>query len=426
MALETPLTLPCGATLRNRIAKAAMTEGLASPDGVPTPELQRLYEVWGEGGAGLLITGNVMIDRDHLERPGNVVLEGRPDEPRRRALADWAEAAMRAGSPCWVQLSHAGRQTQVDVNRRPRAPSARRVRIPGGRFGMPVPLEEAEIEELVERFAIAAEAVREVGFSGVQIHAAHGYLLSQFLSPLANVRTDAWGGPLENRARMLLEVVRAVRGRVGADYPVAVKLNSADFQRGGFEFTDSLQVARWLQDEGVDLIEISGGTYEQPQLLGMTGIEPVAEQAVRKSTRDREAYFVEFATAMRQELSIPLMVTGGLRRREAIEEALQSVDVVGLGRPFCVMPDAARQLVDGLEELPRTERQLRVLPSWLGFLRQIDLVKAVEGFGTQFWFYEQLTAIGRTGRPDPSLGVSRAAWRQLTTAARLMRERTPR
>ena len=424
--LATSLTLPCGAVLPNRIAKAAMTEGLATPDGIPTAELERLYGTWSDGGAGLLITGNVIVDRDHLERPGNVVLDQPPDAGRREAWSRWAAAAKRGGNACWVQLSHAGRQTQKPVNPRPKAPSAERLSLPGGRFGRPVALTSAEIEDLVERFAMAARAVQEAGFDGVQIHAAHGYLLSQFLSPRANRRTDEWGGSLENRARLLRRIVRAVRDRVGAEFAVAVKLNSADFQRGGFEFVDSLQVARWLQDDGIDLIEISGGTYEQPMLIGMPGVEPISEQTVARSTWAREAYFVDFAQAMRAELDVPLMVTGGLRRRDAMEEVVSrgSAEIVGLARPMCVVPDAPRQLLEGLEELPRFERELRLIPGALRPLLWFDLFKVIEGFATMAWYYEQLTALGRTGVPAPDLGVARASRLQLTTANRLLKARS--
>ena len=424
--LQRPLDLPCGARVPNRIAKASMTEGLATPDGVPTPELDRLYRVWSEGGAGLLLTGNVQIDRDHLERPGNVVVDREPDAAMREALARWAAAGTVGGNHLWAQISHAGRQTQKVVNPQPKAPSAVKLALPGGQFGMPVPLTREEIADIVRRFAVCAAAMKEAGFSGVQLHAAHGYLLSQFLSPLANKRDDEYGGSLENRARALMESVAAVRSAVGPEFPVAVKLNSADFQRGGFEFTDSLQVAKWLQEAGVDLIEISGGTYEQPKLLDMEGLEPFAEQSVAESTRAREAYFVDFAQAMRAELDIPLMVTGGLRRRDAMEEALSSgsADMVGLARPMCVMTDAPNQLLAGLDELPRYEQEVALLPSWLRFAESIKLVKTIAGFSLQFWFYEQIESIGRTGAPDPGLGVGKAARLQMARSRKLLAART--
>jgi 2,4-dienoyl-CoA reductase-like NADH-dependent reductase (Old Yellow Enzyme family) len=420
--LEQPLSLPCGATLANRLCKAAMTEGLATARGVPTPELSRLYGVWSDGGAGLLLTGNVQVDRLHLERPGNVIVDAEPDAAMRNALADWAAAGTRAGNHLWAQISHAGRQCQKAVNPHPKAPSSVRLRLPGGQFGQPVAMTDDDLQAVIDGFARCARILRESGFTGVQLHAAHGYLLSQFLSPLANRRDDRWGGSLENRARLLLDAVAAVRAAVGADYPVSVKLNSADFQRGGFDFSDSLQVAKWLQAASVDLIEISGGTYEQPRLLNLEGVEPVAEQGIAASTRAREAYFVDFAQAMHREIDIPLMVTGGLRRRDAMQEALASgsADMIGIGRPMCVMADAPRQLLEGLEELPRYENQLALLPPWL---QRLKLLRTVNGFATQYWYYEQIAEIGRHGEPRRELGVWEATRLQTAMARRLLAER---
>ncbi|MDB2383580.1 hypothetical protein N9W08_06160 [Porticoccaceae bacterium] len=253
------LELPCGAVLPNRLSKAAMTEGLATADGLPTAELARLYGLWSDGGAGMLLSGNIIVDKDHLERPGNVVIDRPPSEEMQGALKRWADAATRNGNHFWAQISHAGRQTQKLVNPNPKAPSAVKLGLPGGQFGEPVALTSVEIEEIIVRFGICAAAVKEAGFTGVQIHAAHGYLLSQFLSPRSNLRTDEYGGDLANRARALLAVVASVRAAVGPDFPVAVKLNSADFQKGGFAFEESLQVAQWLQEASIDLIEISGG-----------------------------------------------------------------------------------------------------------------------------------------------------------------------
>jgi 2,4-dienoyl-CoA reductase-like NADH-dependent reductase (Old Yellow Enzyme family) len=412
MSLDTSLTLPCGAVIRNRIAKAAMTEGLATMAGQPTEALCRLYSLWSQGGAGLLLTGNVIIDRDHLERPGNVVIDGEPDAQQAAALAAWAEAATGGGNAAWVQLSHAGRQTMKKVNPRPRAPSAVTLGLPGGQFGEPVAMPLAEVEALPRRFAVAARSVQQAGFGGVQVHAAHGYLLSQFLSPRSNHRDDAYGGPLPKRARLLLETVRAIRAACGDEFAVAVKLNSADFQQGGFAFEDSLQVAQWLEEAGVDLIEVSGGTYEQPRLLGVEGVEPVAEQAVAASTRAREAYFVDFALAMREQVKVPLMVTGGLRSRAAMEQALAGgVDMVGLGRPLCVQTDAPAQLLAGATELPTYERDLGLLPGPLRALRRFKLLRTLDTFGAMFWFYAQLELLGREGRTDIDLSPLAAARR---------------
>ena len=411
--LAQALTLPCGAVVPNRLAKAAMTEGLATATGVPTPELERLYGLWSDGGSGLLLSGNIQVDADHLERPGNVVIDREPDARMRSALANWAQAATRNGNQFWAQISHAGRQTQKSVNPHPKAPSAVKLGLPGGQFGQPVALTIAEIEEIVRRFGICAAAVKAAGFTGVQVHAAHGYLLSEFLSPRSNLRTDRYGGELANRARALLDAVAAVRAAVGPAFPVAVKLNSADFQKGGFAFEDSLQVAAWLEQAGVDLIEISGGTYEQPKLMGIEGIEAVEEQHVARSTMMREAYFVDFALAMQQKVSIPLMVTGGFRRRAAMEQAIEGggADLVGLGRPLCVMTDAPAQLLTGLEELPRYENELALLPSWLNFLTGIKTVRAMASFAVQYWYYAQLDELGRTGRAAPAMSVFAATKR---------------
>jgi 2,4-dienoyl-CoA reductase-like NADH-dependent reductase (Old Yellow Enzyme family) len=408
--LAEPLTLPCGATLPNRLAKAAMTEGLADIHMRPTAELERLYQVWSDGGAGMLLSGNIQIDADHLERPGNVVIDRQPDGTMMEALSKWAAAATRNGNHFWAQISHAGRQTQKIVNPHPKAPSAVKVALPGGQFGKPVALTDEEILNIIGRFGTAARACKDAGFTGVQIHAAHGYLLSQFLSPRSNQRDDRWGGSLENRARALLFAVNTVRTQVGAAFPISVKLNSADFQRGGFDFEDSLAVAKWLQDAGVDLIEISGGSYEQPKMMDMDGMEAPEQQNVAESTLQREAYFVDFAKAMRAEVKVPLMVTGGFRTRSAMEQALKqgAADLIGLGRPLCYFPDGPKRLLGGMEMLPRKENELALFPPSLQWLTKIKAMRALDGFAGQFWFYSQLYAIGRTGKPAPERTVFQA------------------
>ena len=248
-----------------------------------------------------------------------------------------------------------------------------------------------------------------------KIHSAHGYLLSQFLSPRSNQRTDRYGGSLENRARFLLEVVDATRAAVGSEFPVSVKLNSADFQKGGFDFEDSLQVAQWLEAHGVDLIEVSGGTYEQPRLLNLEGMEPIEEQNVAASTLRREAYFSDFAPAMREAVSIPLMVTGGFRTRAAMEQALTEggASLIGLGRPLCVQTDGPKRLLDGADALPRYEDELALFPSWLNFLTAINAIRAVASFATTYWYYAQLESLGQKGATEDTLSV-RAALSRVT------------
>jgi 2,4-dienoyl-CoA reductase-like NADH-dependent reductase (Old Yellow Enzyme family) len=285
-----------------------------------------------------------------------------------------------------------------------------RLQLPGNRFAVPEPLTEAEIKDLVARFARAVRVARETGFTGAQIHAAHGYLISQFLSPRANQRTDQWGGPLENRARFLLEIVRASRVAAGAGFTLAVKLNSADFQRGGFGPQDSLQVAEWLQAEGVDVLEISGGTYEQPRMMMMEGMEAPDTTGMAQSTRGREAYFVDFATEMQARVRIPLMVTGGFRTASAMAEAIvaNSVSIIGLARPLCVEPDGPAQLLGGLAALKKWEDTLRIGPGWLGPRSPLKLIKALNGFGATYWHYQQIRLLGDGKAPDPSLGLLKA------------------
>lgn len=412
--LAARLTLPCGAILLNRIGKGAMTEGLATADGLPTPELERLYRLWSESGAGMLLTGNVQIDRDHLERPGNVVIDGPPSAALRAALEGWAKAGTIGGNHLWMQISHAGRQTPALVNKSPKAPSAMKLGLPGGQFGEPVALTSSEIHDLIARYVAIAVVARETGFTGVQFHAAHGYLLSAFLSPRANIRTDEWGGTLENRARALIEIVKRARVALGKDYPISVKLNSADFQKGGFAFEESIIVAGWLQAAGVDLIEISGGSYEQPKMMDMAGLEASEEQVVAKSTAAREAYFVDFAKAMKASVTIPMMVTGGFRTQAAMVHALENggADVIGIGRPMCADPDGPKHLLNGAASLRRWERELHLLPAPLRWLNSISMVRAIGSFAVTYWYYAQLYALGRTGAADKGKSVF-ASWREV-------------
>ncbi|NWH08985.1 MAG: NADH:flavin oxidoreductase/NADH oxidase family protein [Alphaproteobacteria bacterium] len=409
--LSEPLRLPCGATLKNRIAKGAMTEGLADPHNRATARHQRLYRRWAEGGAGLLLTGNVQIDRRALERPGNVVIAGEQSADALAALRDFAKAGTVNGTHLFMQLSHAGRQTPKAINPHPPAPSAVKLGLPGGNFGVPRAMRGDEIADVIARFAHAARIARETGFTGVQVHAAHGYLLSEFLSPRSNLRTDEWGGSLENRARLLLETVKAVRAAVGDDFPVAVKLNSADFQKDGFSHEDCLQVVASLNALSIDLLEISGGTYEQPRMMGASGLEPVFETGTRASTRAREAYFLEYAASIAKVAQVPLMVTGGFRTKSGMEEALKSgeVDVIGLARPLCVDPAAPQKLMEGrLEVLPSLEKTLRLGPGWLSGNSPFNLIKLLNAMGVQGWFCLQIQRLAEGQDPDLGLGVFQA------------------
>ncbi len=391
--LSQPLTLPCGATLKNRLCKAAMTEGLADPAGGATPSLNTLYNRWARGGAGLLITGNVQIDRRYIERPGNVVIDGPQSDDQLSRLTALAQSATVDHTHAWVQLSHAGRQTPKIVSATPVGPSAIAVALPGNQFGKPRALEHDEIEDVIQRFAHAASVCKQAGFTGVEVHSAHGYLLSSFLNPRTNVRTDQWGGSLKNRARLLLRVVDAVRKRVGPDYPVSVKLNSSDFQQGGYTFEECQQVVMWLNEAGIDLLEISGGSYEQPQMMGLDGLEPVVESGTSERTASREAYFLNYARVIAESVETPLMVTGGFRSKSVMESALAdgSAHVIGLARPLCVDPDAPAQLLNGqTDKLEQWEKKLAMGPGWLGPGSRIDLIKALNGFGSMAFYYRNI------------------------------------
>ena len=287
--LGSQLKLPCGVSLANRIGKSAMTEGLADAQDNPTPELMQLYKTWSEGGAGLLISGNVMVDHRYLERAGNVVLE---DDRAQSELQQFAQSGTVAGNEFWMQISHPGRQCPRMVNDKPLCPSEVQLKILGN-FSRPKAMSEEDIKDVIQRFATTARLAKDAGFTGVQVHCAHGYLISQFLNPLVNRRNDQWGGSLENRARLARQIIRAVRQAVGPEFPVTAKLNSADFQKGGFSLEECVTVAGWLAEDSLDLLEISGGNYEQ---LSLMGVEPTE---VRESTRKREAYFLEYANAIR-------------------------------------------------------------------------------------------------------------------------------
>ncbi|RZO87262.1 MAG: NADH:flavin oxidoreductase/NADH oxidase family protein [Oceanococcus sp.] len=391
--LATPLTLPCGLSVANRIVKAAMTEGLADAQQHATPELQRLYGWWAQSGAAVLLSGNVQIDHRVLERPGNVVLE---DESGLDQLKSWADGVNAQGSQLWMQISHAGRQSFRYVTNEPMGPSAVPVQMMG-QIATPRALEEHEILDFIQRWARAARWAEQAGFKGAQVHAAHGYLLSSFLSPLANRRSDRWGGSIENRARFLIETVRAIRKTVSSGFALSVKLNSADFQRGGFGPEDSQAVIAMLNDEGIDLLEISGGNYEQPRLLGVTTHKNV-DQAQLERTSQREAYFLRYAEEVRELAQMPLMVTGGFRTRATMEQAIESgvCQMIGLGRPFCVANDFVKPLLDGsLDQLPAPEQQLMQRQGFFSPFSPLKAIQMTYVMGAQGYYYRQLIRIGQ-------------------------------
>jgi 2,4-dienoyl-CoA reductase-like NADH-dependent reductase (Old Yellow Enzyme family) len=344
--LSTPLTLPNGIVLQNRLAKAAMSEGMADAHGHSTARLEALYRRWATSGAGLLLSGNIQVDPWHLERPGNVVLA---DDSGLVALARLAQAGKAGGAQFWAQIGHTGRQVESAINPTPLAPSAVEIDVMRGigfSFAPPVAMSEAQIQHAIGQFAQTARLAVQAGFTGVQVHAAHGYLPSQFLSPLSNRRNDRWGGSLENRSRFLLETIAAVRAAVGPDIAVSIKLNASDFQKGGFTNAECLQLIEWLNASNLDLLELSGGSLEQPKQVGAS-LKDEGEDARPQSTIQREAYFIAFAGAARAVANMPVMVTGGFRSSAGMRSALDAgeLDVVGIGRPMIADPETPKRLL---------------------------------------------------------------------------------
>lgn len=360
--LARPLDLPCGATLSNRLAKAAMSEGLADSGNHSTPRLETLYRRWAGSGAGLLLSGNIQVDRRHLERPNNVVID---DDSGRAQLARLAEAGTSQGAHFWAQLSHTGRQVSSYINPAPLSCSDVEIdviRNAGFSFAKPKPMTEAEIGHAIDQFAFAAKEVKDAGFTGLSLHAAHGYLISQFLSPLSNRRTDRWGGSLENRARLLLEVIVAVRRAVGPQFPIGIKLNASDFQKGGFTNAECVELVKLLNGIGLDLLELSGGSLEQPKVVGVT-LKDEGDDGLPASALGREAYFVAFAGAVRKVAGMPVMVTGGFRSIAGMIEVREGgdLDVVGLARPLIADPEAPWRLLAGeIDKLVSPEKRLNV------------------------------------------------------------------
>jgi 2,4-dienoyl-CoA reductase-like NADH-dependent reductase (Old Yellow Enzyme family) len=356
--LFTPLTLPCGHTIKNRIVKAAMEENMADQRSglgqVPGDQLVNLYDAWAMGGAGLLITGNVMVDARALTGPGGVVLKADTlAEPGvRERFERWAEAGKQDGTSLVMQISHPGRQLYAAQGQE--AVSASDSRLDMGNetlsnlFAPARAMTDDEIRGLIRRFGETAVAAKACGFDGVEVHAAHGYLLAQFLSPLTNRREDEWGGALENRARLLLEIVRTIRDRVGPDFIIGVKLNSADFQKGGFDVDDATQVVEWLGGEAIDFVELSGGTYESAAMMGDS-----QDGRISQSTVQREAYFLEFAETIAKAATLPIMVTGGITKRETADRVIGTdgiIDLVGIARALIITPDLPKRWEGGSHE----------------------------------------------------------------------------
>ncbi len=403
--IEQPFTFASGLVVKNRLVKAAMEENLATAQQLPGDELQQLYAQWAKGGVGMIITGNVMVDHLAMTGPGGVVLEqGTPLEP----FQQLASIAQQNNTKVIMQINHPGRQVFKKMGGKVLSPSD--VALDMGKhsklFAQPKPMSEDEIADLIERFATTAQLAEKAGFDGVQVHAAHGYLLAQFLSPLTNKRGDQWGGELANRARLLLSVVARIKEVCNAQFSVSVKLNSADFQRGGFDIDDAESVVKMLEPFAIDFVELSGGSYEAPAMQGRTADD---------RTLAREAYFLEFAQRIAKSTQLPIMTTGGISRFATVQRVLQSgVCLVGMASALAFTPDLVNlwredtstqgiipkvtwqdKTLAGLATMAIIKRQLRRMskgqqpsytdsPLWSLVLDQVRLAKLTKRYRRRF------------------------------------------
>lgn len=389
MEMRKELVLPCGVTLPNRIAKSAMSENMASPRLFPGDTFYNAYKMWIEGDVGLCISGNIMVDSNHLGEVNNVVIEEGLDN--HKELERWASSSNGSKSHIWIQLNHPGKQSPKYLNDSPVAPSASALKPPLDKmFSKPSELTEIEILNIIDRFGYAAKVVKDCGFEGVQIHGAHGYLVSQFLSPNHNQRHDQWGGSIENRMRFVVKIYEKMRSLVGSTFPISIKINSADFSRGGFTHEEAIKVTKKLSELGIDLIELSGGSYEEPSMMG---------KPIKESTREREAYFIEFAADIKEVISCPLMVTGGFRSADFMEECLgnEQLDIIGMGRALCLDPGLPKKLLKG--ESPQS--QVKPLTSGIKILDAIFPLEII-------WYTMQIHLMGKNKRPMPRMSVYRA------------------
>ena len=342
--LFTPITLPNGTTIKNRFFKSAMSEGMGTREFQPKKNIATLYKRWAEGGTGLIITGNIMVDPKRTAEPGNIVFD---KNSNMEILKNWANQGQQHGAKVMVQLNHPGKQAPKTVSKQTVAPSA----VPLGNglnklFSTPRALTTSEVEELVQKFVTSAKVAKEAGFSGVQIHAAHGYLISQFLSPHDNRRTDKYGGSLENRMRFLKEIYLGMREELGKDFTIGIKINSTDFKEDGLTEEDSLKTIIELANLGLDFVEISGGTYERPAMMGATS----------KSTN--QVFFAEYSKKLKQKIDIPVVVTGGIRSINAMNTLLNdnTTDFIGIARPLTIDPNIPNKIKQGTYTIVETTR----------------------------------------------------------------------
>ncbi|XP_014554676.1 hypothetical protein COCVIDRAFT_39424 [Bipolaris victoriae FI3] len=402
LTLSKPIRLKCGLKLPNRLVKAAMAECLGKADEHHLPgseECLAVYRRWSQGGWGLIITGNVQVDPDHLGDPHDFAINSAlPEATTLAAFTAWSKACSNGGTcHALVQLCHPGRQ--IAFGKGTVAPSAIPMDFGTGLmprllnsfvFDTPRAMTVAEIHTTIRNFANAARLIAAAGFAGVELHAAHGYLLAQFLSPRSNVRTDAYGGSAHSRARIVVEVIRAVREAVPPDFCVGLKLNSVDVGSAA-GMVDCIEQIRVIAEAGIDFLEISGGSFEDPTFN--TGPSADARKA---SSVAREAFFIEFAEAVRAQFPyVPLMVTGGFRSRHGMEAALadNSCDLIGVARPAVMNPLLPRTLILNPETRHQDafQRVKRIPP---GKATQYLGIKLLGVAPERDWYTKQIKLIG--------------------------------
>ncbi|KAF4343749.1 NADH oxidase [Fusarium beomiforme] len=405
LLVSNPLELPCGLTLPNRLVKAALAEEMADRQNLPTTaQMERTYGAWADGGWGMIMTGNVQIDDHYLGGFGDCAINGNLSEDQViEAYKKFVGICRRKGTPTIMQINHPGRQSPIGAGNKSFfakniAPSA--VPLDMGShpiskmisafvFGCPKEMTIVDIEDVVKRFANTARIAAAAGFDGVEIHAAHGYLLSQFLSAKTNKRNDAYGGSPAARAKIIVEVVKAIRAVTPPNFCVGLKMNSADHQSPS-ELQDCLEQISLITEIGLDFLEVSGGSYENPTMFTGTGEKKAA------STAARESFFLEFAREVRAKFpKVLLMVTGGFRTRAGMEDALSqgACDLIGIGRPSIINPLLPANII--LNKEVKTEDAKvyakRIHTPWI--LKQIG-PKSV-GSGVEItWYRKQLQAIG--------------------------------
>ncbi|KAJ6111783.1 hypothetical protein N7523_007844 [Penicillium sp. IBT 18751x] len=398
--LNDAVKLPCGLVLPNRLAKAAMAENLGKSDHNPNEDFYQAYSRWSDGGWGMIITGNVQVDINHLGNFWDPALQSDYTGPEDKRLQMWkkyAEACQKHGTPTIVQISHPGRQSLRGAGRRglfaqTLAPSAVPLAIGGSfldsvitslAFPRPREMTQKDIDAVTHLFVDTARLMADSGFSGIELHAAHGYLLDQFCNSKFNLRTDAYGGSAERRAKFLLDILRECRKVVPANFCIGVKFNSADHSTAYLK--DTLTQIGMLVEAGIDFLEVSGGTYENPRMA--EGDKPTMSEGKSVRTAAREAFFLEFAKETRKQYpDLRLMLTGGFRSRAGAEAAIQenACDLVGMARPAAVNPHLPNIFLS--EDIPDKDTQITLNKVRPGLLPRL-LRSRVLGAGAETTYY---------------------------------------